>query len=95
MGQVNDSRRPTPVERRWIYWGAATIGIFSSAVIASGQPVGIRALYLSAGALSGALLGWMMGDEYEDGGRLGRALMRIAAVLFTMLAGVGVVFELL
>lgn len=89
-------RQPGPSRAaKWAMIGSAQMAIFSVLVIATGQPMGTRLTYLAAGAVSGGILGFGLGDEYEDAGRIGKRLIQLVAALFVALFILGLANETL
>lgn len=88
------SFRPSATVWRWTCWGAVALAVYSVFVAAAGEPFGVRVQYLAAGLASGAIGGFMMGDEWEDGGRVARAFIAFFAVLFVALFAAALVEEL-
>lgn len=86
---------PLPPAAKWALVGSAMMALFSVLVIAAGQPMGTRLTYLAAGAVSGGILGFGLGDEYEDAGRNYRRFIRFAAAVFVALFIFGLVREAL
>jgi hypothetical protein len=90
------NRQPQPSRvAKWALLGSALMAIFSALVIATGQPLGTRLTYLAAGAVSGGILGFGLGDEYRDAGRIGKRLIQLAAALFVALFIFGLAREAL
>ena len=61
------------------------MALYSVLVIATGQPMGTRLTYLAAGAVSGGILGFGLGDEYEDAGRIWKRFIQLVVALFVAL----------
>lgn len=80
---------------KWALIGSAMMALFSVLVIATGQPMGTRLTYLAAGAVSGGILGFGLGDEYEDAGRNWRRFIQLTAVVFLALFIFGLAREAL
>lgn len=89
--------RPGPPRpaAKWALIGSGMMALFSVLVIATGQPTGTRLTYLAAGAVSGGILGFGLGDEYEDAGRTWKRFIQLAAVAFLALFIFGLAREAL
>ena len=70
---------------KWALIGSAMMALYSVLVIATGQPMGTRLTYLAAGAVSGGILGFGLGDEYEDAGRIWKRFIQLVVALFVAL----------
>ncbi|MGH9085660.1 MAG: hypothetical protein ACRDYW_09415 [Acidimicrobiales bacterium] len=86
------SSPPRPAAR-WAVIGSAMMALFSVLVIATGQPASTRLTYLAAGAVSGGILGFGLGDEYEDAGRIWKRFIQLVVALFVALFIFGLASE--
>ena len=80
---------------KWALIGSAMMALFSVLVIATGQPMGTRLTYLAAGAVSGGILGFGLGDEYEDSGRIWKRFIQSVVAMFLALFILGLASEAL